>query len=76
MPQKLYALYLKLQINYTLIAEYCNTWRAYMDIHETWSSVLSIIDYFILSQDAMIPVSRPGSFNDPDMVSQYEKASY
>ncbi|XP_033631503.1 alpha-N-acetylgalactosaminidase-like isoform X2 [Asterias rubens] len=57
-----------MKINYTLIAEYCNTWRAYMDIHETWSSVLSIIDYFILSQDAMIPVSRPGSFNDPDML--------
>ena len=56
------------QINYTLIAENCNIWRNYIDIQDTWDSVLKIIDYYAENQDTLTSVSGPGHFNDPDMV--------
>ncbi|XP_038055496.1 alpha-N-acetylgalactosaminidase-like isoform X2 [Patiria miniata] len=57
-----------MKINYTLIAEYCNTWRNFWDIREKWSLVLMIVDYYALNQDVLIPASGPGHFNDPDML--------
>ena len=59
-----------MQINYTLVAENCNIWRNYVDIQDSWQSVLSIIDYYAKVQDTIVPVAAPGSFNDPDMVSK------
>ncbi|XP_072040648.1 alpha-N-acetylgalactosaminidase-like isoform X7 [Amphiura filiformis] len=55
-------------INYTLVAENCNIWRNYVDIQDSWQSVLSIIDYYAKEQDTLVPVAGPGNFNDPDML--------
>lgn len=41
-----------------------NSWRTTGDITATWSSVLSILD----SQAAYTSASRPGAWNDPDML--------
>ncbi|XP_022098913.1 alpha-N-acetylgalactosaminidase-like [Acanthaster planci] len=57
-----------IKINYTLVAEYCNIWRNYVDIQDSWNYVLQIIDYYAENQDILSSVSKPGSFNDPDML--------
>lgn len=55
-------------MNYTLLTEICNVWRNYDDIQDSWSSVLSILDWFVDNQDILQPVAGPGHWNDPDMV--------
>ncbi|XP_071951374.1 alpha-N-acetylgalactosaminidase-like isoform X5 [Antedon mediterranea] len=58
----------KIQPDYKLIAKNCNIWRNYIDIQDSWDSVLKIIDYYAQEQDTLAAVSAPGSFNDPDML--------
>nr|XP_035954189.1 alpha-N-acetylgalactosaminidase isoform X4 [Halichoerus grypus] len=55
-------------VNYTLLAEICNLWRNYDDIQDSWSSVLSILNWFVDNQDILQPVAGPGHWNDPDML--------
>lgn len=55
-------------MNYSQLAEICNLWRNYDDIQDSWSSVLSILDWFVDHQDILQPVAGPGHWNDPDMV--------
>lgn len=59
-----------IQVNYSLLADICNLWRNYDDIQDSWSSVLSILDWFVDNQDVLQPVAGPGHWNDPDMVRQ------
>lgn len=59
-------------MNYTLLAEICNLWRNYDDIQDSWSSVLSILDWFVDNQDILQPAAGPGHWNDPDMVPALE----
>ncbi|XP_019302601.2 alpha-N-acetylgalactosaminidase [Panthera pardus] len=56
------------KVNYSLLAEICNVWRNYDDIQDSWSSVLSILDWFVDHQDILQPVAGPGHWNDPDML--------
>lgn len=58
----------KMQPNYTLIAKYCNLWRNYDDIDDTFDSVYSITEWYASKQDNLASVHGPGSFNDPDML--------
>ncbi|XP_001629503.3 alpha-N-acetylgalactosaminidase [Nematostella vectensis] len=55
-----------LTVNYTDIAENCNTWRNYDDIQDSWASVMHIVDYFAANQDTFIAAAGPGHWNDPD----------
>ncbi|XP_031564499.1 alpha-N-acetylgalactosaminidase-like isoform X2 [Actinia tenebrosa] len=55
-----------LEPDYQLIAKYCNLWRNYGDIQDSWDSVTSIIDYYAKKQDVLIPAAGPGHWNDPD----------
>jgi len=57
-----------LQPNYTKIAYYCNLWRNYHDIQDSWSSVLDIINHYATNQDDFQPFAGPGHWNDPDML--------
>ncbi|XP_074618433.1 alpha-N-acetylgalactosaminidase-like [Acropora palmata] len=52
--------------NYTRIAEYCNLWRNYDDIQDSWASVSGIIKWYGDHLDEMIPAAGPGHWNDPD----------
>ena len=56
-----------IQPNYTLIAKYCNLWRNYDDIDDTFDSVYSITEWFA-SQPNLTDVHGPGQWNDPDML--------
>lgn len=58
-------------MNYSQLAEICNLWRNYDDIQDSWSSVLSILDWFVEYQDILQPVAGPGHWNDPDMVPSW-----
>nr|XP_036862753.1 alpha-N-acetylgalactosaminidase isoform X2 [Manis javanica] len=56
------------KVNYSLLADICNLWRNYDDIQDSWSSVLSVLDWFVRYQDILQPVAGPGHWNDPDML--------
>jgi alpha-N-acetylgalactosaminidase len=56
------------RVNYSLLADICNLWRNYDDIQDSWTSVLSILDWFVNHQDELQPVAGPGHWNDPDML--------
>lgn len=53
---------------YKEIAKYCNIWRNWADITDSWDSVLSIINYNAKYQDEIVPYVGPGNFNDIDML--------
>lgn len=63
-----YQVDLGMRPNYHAIAHSCNLWRYYDDISDSWESVLSILDYYASVQDALIGVSGPGRWSDPDML--------
>ena len=58
-----------LQPDYEKIARYCNIWRNYNDIDDSWDSVKQIIEFYGDDKTSFSEVAAPGSFNDPDMVS-------
>ena len=55
-------------INLTAVAQWCNMWRMYDDIQDSWESVVSIVEYYATQQDVLVPVAGPGAWNDPDML--------
>ena len=57
-------------VPYDEIQVTCNLWRNYGDIQDSWSSVLSIIDWYGDNQDEFAQYAGPGNWNDPDMVMQ------
>ncbi|XP_055993494.1 alpha-N-acetylgalactosaminidase [Sorex fumeus] len=56
------------KVDYKQLASICNLWRNYIDIQDSWSSMLSILDWFMAHQDILQPVAGPGHWNDPDML--------
>ena len=57
-------------VNYTVVAKYCNIWRNFNDIQDSWQSVYTIIDHYgkNTSYDTFGKIAGPGHFNDPDML--------
>lgn len=64
------------QPNYEKIAKYCNLWRNYRDIQDSWSSVQNISNFFGEDLHDFMKYGAPGSFNDPDMVCQHLFMNY
>ncbi|CAD5114200.1 DgyrCDS3342 [Dimorphilus gyrociliatus] len=56
------------QPNYKRIAKYCNIWRNYNDVADSWRSILSIIEFYGKNKGNFSQIAKPGSFNDPDML--------
>ncbi|XP_021367071.1 alpha-N-acetylgalactosaminidase-like [Mizuhopecten yessoensis] len=54
--------------DYEAIAKSCNIWRNYGDIQDSWSSVVSIINFYGKDSGNFSSVAGPGQFNDPDML--------
>jgi len=50
------------------IAEHCNLWRTYHDIHSNWKDILATIDFVGDNQEIFNRNAGPGRWNDPDMV--------
>jgi hypothetical protein len=57
------------QPDYKKIASYCNIWRNYADIQDSWDSVRGIIEFYGNDTGNFSLVAGPGNYNDPDMVS-------
>ncbi|KAM4662003.1 alpha-galactosidase A [Discoglossus pictus] len=56
------------RVNYTEVAEYCNSWRNFIDISDSWSSVKSVLQLVSGFQNEFVSVAGPGAWNDPDML--------
>ncbi|XP_077001901.1 alpha-galactosidase A isoform X1 [Tamandua tetradactyla] len=54
--------------NYTEIRQYCNHWRNFGDIFDSWQSLKSILDWTSSNQENIVDVAGPGGWNDPDML--------
>lgn len=54
--------------NYTAISETCNFWRNFDDIQDSWDSLKGVIGYYMLNLDNFTEASKPGAWNDPDML--------
>nr|WNH96173.1 His-tagged human alpha-galactosidase A R252T [synthetic construct] len=54
--------------NYTEIRQYCNHWRNFADIDDSWKSIKSILDWTSFNQETIVDVAGPGGWNDPDML--------
>lgn len=54
--------------NYTEIREYCNHWRNFPDIYDSWESIRNTLDWTSSNQKIIVPVAGPGGWNDPDML--------
>ncbi len=60
--------FIHFQPDYPRIAKYCNTWRNFDDVQDSWASVLSIINFYGEDKTNFTRVAGPGHFNDPDQV--------
>eukprot|EP00069_Balaena_mysticetus_P016759 bmy_10085T0 len=47
--------------NYTEIREYCNHWRNFADVYDSWQSIRSILDWTTSNQERIVPVAGPGA---------------
>ncbi|KAM9324196.1 alpha-galactosidase A [Gastrophryne carolinensis] len=56
------------KFNYTEVAEYCNSWRNFGDIEDSWTSIKQVVDFTSVFQDQLVPAAGPGAWNDPDML--------
>ncbi|XP_055294226.1 alpha-galactosidase A [Moschus berezovskii] len=54
--------------NYTEIRKYCNHWRNFADIYDSWESIKNTLDWTSSNQKIIVPVAGPGGWNDPDML--------
>jgi hypothetical protein len=54
--------------NYARIAQYCNLWRNYDDIDDSFDSVHTITEWYAKNQDTLSKFHGPGHWNDPDML--------
>ncbi|KAK7452269.1 hypothetical protein BaRGS_00039750 [Batillaria attramentaria] len=54
--------------NYTSVRQHCNIWRNYLDVQDSWTSVLGIIDFYGDNKGDFASFSGPGGFSDPDQV--------
>lgn len=54
--------------DYAKIQKFCNIWRNFDDIDDSWTSAKSIVDFYVKNQDTFLPFAKPGAFHDPDML--------
>ncbi|KAK0050556.1 alpha-galactosidase A-like isoform X1 [Biomphalaria pfeifferi] len=62
-----YLVGVEIKPNYTAIRASCNQWRNYIDVQDSWASVLKIIDYYGQNDGDFASYAGPGGWNDPDM---------
>ncbi|GFO45388.1 alpha-n-acetylgalactosaminidase-like [Plakobranchus ocellatus] len=54
--------------DYRTIAKTCNIWRNYVDVTDSWDSIVDIINTYGKDEGNFSAVAAPGGFNDPDML--------
>jgi alpha-N-acetylgalactosaminidase len=63
-----YTTYNSTSPNITEVAQWCNLWRITGDIDNSWSSLSSILTFYVQYQDRFLAAAGPGRWNDPDML--------
>ena len=53
---------------YKQLIKYCNGWRNWNDITDSWASVSSIINWWTVNQKNLTAAAQPGAINDPDQI--------
>ncbi|GFR91502.1 alpha-N-acetylgalactosaminidase, partial [Elysia marginata] len=53
--------------DYKTIAKTCNIWRNYVDVQDSWDSIVDIINFYGKNSGNFSAAAGPGGFNDPDM---------
>ncbi|RUS81951.1 hypothetical protein EGW08_010296 [Elysia chlorotica] len=65
----LYEIMHKLPVSdYRTIAKTCNIWRNYVDVEDSWDSIVDIINMYGKDEGNFSAAAGPGGFNDPDML--------
>ncbi|KAK3801463.1 hypothetical protein RRG08_010046 [Elysia crispata] len=54
--------------DYRTIAKTCNIWRNYVDVTDSWDSIVDIINMYGKDEGNFSAAAGPGGFNDPDML--------
>jgi len=54
--------------DYAALSKYCNIWRNFGDISDSWQSLSSIINIYGKNEFHFAEAAGPGHFNDPDML--------
>lgn len=52
--------------DYKKIANYCNMWRNYNDMDDSWDCLKDVIQFYGNDSGNFSAVAGPGNFNDPD----------
>lgn len=55
--------------DYEALKKYCNLWRNWYDIQDSYQSLNTITEYFAINAPRIQPHAGPGHWNDPDMVT-------
>ncbi|XP_054721915.1 alpha-N-acetylgalactosaminidase-like [Uloborus diversus] len=63
-----YELLKNMEPNYKLISTYCNMWRNFHDIQDSWHSITETINFFGDNQAVITNFTGPGRWSDPDML--------
>nr|XP_044996493.1 alpha-galactosidase A isoform X2 [Jaculus jaculus] len=58
--------------NYTSVRQYCNHWRNFDDVYDSWKSINTILDWTSSNQEKIVDFAGPGGWNDPDMGHKFE----
>ncbi|KAK3084282.1 hypothetical protein FSP39_011005 [Pinctada imbricata] len=53
-----------IQPDYRKIAKYCNSWRVYEDVEDSWLSVTKAFDYYGNNTGHFNEIAGPGAWND------------
>jgi len=64
----LFPLVLLFQEDYGPVRQYCNVWRNFWDVTDTFDSVKGIVNYYGKNNALFQKYSGPGGYFDPDMV--------
>lgn len=56
------------EIDFKGMREHCNGWRMYVDIKDSWESVLGIVDFYNKNWIHYKDFQGPGAWFDPDMI--------
>ena len=54
--------------DYSSISKYCNQYRNFYDVDDSWQRVLQIIDFYVETYDFFSEYHGVGHWNDPDML--------
>ena len=56
------------KVNWNHYKKYCNGWRYFDDIEDSWESTLRVIDFFMSNVKVYEKYQAPGGWFDPDML--------